>query len=203
MHLSLEASSGGHHVPRLCTLLTVGSDLAGDQAPRPGKISELFVYDNFSRVPAERVEAGDICAFAGLSNVGIGETINSPASPAPLPTIEVSFARMSARRLPISRAHHVSMARADQQPTSCPPCNVCLPAGHGPFHRVLGTPVVSRRRLRLHTFTCSHADAMMDILQSRPLSRQRVMQAAALSRAGTSSCTGYMHACRWSCRPCA
>ncbi|KAK9797730.1 hypothetical protein WJX73_002120 [Symbiochloris irregularis] len=62
-----------------------------DQPPRPGKISELFVYDNFSRVPVERVEAGDICAFAGLSNASIGETINNPASPRPLPSIEVEL----------------------------------------------------------------------------------------------------------------
>ena len=61
----------------------------GDQAPRSGKISELFVYDNFSRVPVERVEAGDICAFAGLSNASIGETINNPATPSPLPSITV------------------------------------------------------------------------------------------------------------------
>ena len=74
---------------------------AGDSVPRTGKISELFVYDNFSRVPAERVEAGDICAFAGLSDASIGETINNPASPAPLPTIAVRpHAQLPARCLP-------------------------------------------------------------------------------------------------------
>lgn len=58
--------------------------------PKTGKISELFVYDNFNRVPAERVEAGDICAFTGLSDVGIGETVCPRDSPAALPTIEVT-----------------------------------------------------------------------------------------------------------------
>ncbi|KAL3153995.1 putative elongation factor TypA-like svr3, chloroplastic [Trebouxia sp. C0010 RCD-2024] len=56
---------------------------------KTGKIAELFVYDNFNRVPAERVEAGDICAFTGLSDVGIGETVCARDAPNALPTIEV------------------------------------------------------------------------------------------------------------------
>ena len=60
-----------------------------DQKLRSGKISELFVYDNFSRVAAEEVDAGDICAVTGLSDVGIGETICSREQPEPLPTITV------------------------------------------------------------------------------------------------------------------
>ena len=56
---------------------------------KTGKIAELFVYDNFNRVPAEQVEAGDICAFTGLSDVGIGETVCARDAPNALPTIEV------------------------------------------------------------------------------------------------------------------
>ncbi len=63
---------------------------AGGEKPKTGKIAELFVYDNFNRVPAERVEAGDICAFTGLGDVGIGETVCARDSPIALPTIEVS-----------------------------------------------------------------------------------------------------------------
>lgn len=62
---------------------------AGDEKPKTGKISELFVYDNFNRVPAERVEAGDIVAFTGLGDVGIGETVCAKDKPLALPTIEV------------------------------------------------------------------------------------------------------------------
>ena len=62
---------------------------AGAEKVKMGKISELFVYDNFNRVPAERVEAGDICAFTGLSDVGIGETVCPRDKPVALPTIEV------------------------------------------------------------------------------------------------------------------
>ncbi|KAL0017719.1 hypothetical protein WJX77_002923, partial [Trebouxia sp. C0004] len=60
----------------------------GGEKPKTGKIAELFVYDNFNRVPAERVEAGDICAFTGLGDVGIGETVCARDSPIALPTIE-------------------------------------------------------------------------------------------------------------------
>ncbi|KAE8729837.1 GTP-binding protein TypA/BipA-like protein [Hibiscus syriacus] len=48
---------------------------------RFGRISELFVYEKFIRTPAEKVEAGDICA--------IGETIADKASGKPLPAIKV------------------------------------------------------------------------------------------------------------------
>ncbi|CAN4123995.1 unnamed protein product [Withania somnifera] len=36
---------------------------------RFGRVSELFVYEKFSRVPAEAVEAGDICAVCGIDDI--------------------------------------------------------------------------------------------------------------------------------------
>ncbi|KAI4348707.1 hypothetical protein L6164_009397 [Bauhinia variegata] len=56
---------------------------------RFGRVSELFVYEKFSRVPAERVEAGDICAVCGISDIQIGETIADKASGKPLPSIKI------------------------------------------------------------------------------------------------------------------
>lgn len=56
---------------------------------RPGKVNELFVYDNFSRIPVEEVQAGDICAVTGIQDIGIGETLCSKESPVALPTIKV------------------------------------------------------------------------------------------------------------------
>ncbi len=56
---------------------------------RRAKISELFVYSNFSRVPVEEVMAGDICALTGLPDIKIGETVCSTDAPIPLPTIKV------------------------------------------------------------------------------------------------------------------
>lgn len=40
-----------------------------DDTCRMAKVSELFVYENFSRVPVETVEAGDICAVCGISDI--------------------------------------------------------------------------------------------------------------------------------------
>lgn len=62
---------------------------SADQKLRGGKIAELFVYDNFSRAAVDEVDAGDICAVTGLSDVSIGETICSREQPEPLPTITV------------------------------------------------------------------------------------------------------------------
>ncbi|XP_078430001.1 elongation factor family protein isoform X2 [Wolffia australiana] len=56
---------------------------------RTGKVSELFVYENFSRVPAETVEAGDICAVCGISDIMIGETIADKLIGKPLPAIKI------------------------------------------------------------------------------------------------------------------
>ena len=64
-------------------------------------MSELFVYDNFSRVPVDIVQAGDICALTGLSDVSIGETVCSRENPVPLPTITVS------QLLSIAKVHNM------------------------------------------------------------------------------------------------
>ena len=40
-----------------------------DETCRLAKISELFVYENFTKIPAEDVEAGDICAVCGISDI--------------------------------------------------------------------------------------------------------------------------------------
>jgi GTP-binding protein len=57
--------------------------------PRPGKVSEVFVYDNFARAAVDEVKAGDIAAFTGLGDVSIGETVCAPDAVDPLPTIAV------------------------------------------------------------------------------------------------------------------
>ncbi len=47
------------------------------------------MYDNFSRVAVDAVDAGDICAITGLADVSIGETVCDRNNPEPLPTITV------------------------------------------------------------------------------------------------------------------
>ncbi|KAK6124835.1 hypothetical protein DH2020_016689 [Rehmannia glutinosa] len=56
---------------------------------RFARVSELFVYEKFFRVPVETVEAGDICAVCGIDNIQIGETIADKVSGKPLPSIKV------------------------------------------------------------------------------------------------------------------
>ncbi|KAK2975709.1 hypothetical protein RJ640_010768 [Escallonia rubra] len=60
-----------------------------DDACRFGRVSELFVYEKFFRVPAETVEAGDICAVCGIGDIQIGETIADKANGTALPAIRV------------------------------------------------------------------------------------------------------------------
>ncbi|WOL04244.1 hypothetical protein Cni_G12965 [Canna indica] len=73
-------------------ILQKGMDVrvcTSDDACRYSKISELFVYENFSRVPTEKVQAGDICAVCGINDIMIGETIADKSSGKALPTIRV------------------------------------------------------------------------------------------------------------------
>lgn len=56
---------------------------------RFARVSELFVYEKFNRVPVDRVEAGDICAVCGLDDIQIGETIACKTFGKPLPAIKV------------------------------------------------------------------------------------------------------------------
>ena len=58
---------------------------------KTGKLAEVFVFSNFTRVPVEEVVAGDICAVTGLSDVSIGETICNTNDVIPLPSISVSL----------------------------------------------------------------------------------------------------------------
>lgn len=70
-------------------------------------MTELFVYDNFSRSPVDHVAAGDICALTGLAAVSIGDTVCLPEALAPLPTITVGAA--------VARAPEENGAEGDVQ----------------------------------------------------------------------------------------
>eukprot|EP01018_Ginkgo_biloba_P007066 Gb_15061 [translate_table: standard] len=56
---------------------------------RFGKVSELFVYENFIKAPAETVQAGDICAVCGINDILIGETLADKVNGSALPGIKV------------------------------------------------------------------------------------------------------------------
>ncbi|GAU17157.1 hypothetical protein TSUD_177870 [Trifolium subterraneum] len=56
---------------------------------RYARVSELYAYEKLFRVPVERVEAGDICAVCGKSDIHIGEKIADKVTGKALPSIKV------------------------------------------------------------------------------------------------------------------
>jgi GTP-binding protein len=64
--------------------------LCGEKTVTTGvRFSALYTFVGLKKVAVEKVEAGDIVAFAGLSNLNIGDTISDLLDPQPLPRIKV------------------------------------------------------------------------------------------------------------------
>ena len=64
--------------------------LCGEKGVVPGiRFSALYTFWGLKKVPVERVEAGDIIAFAGVENLQIGDTVSALENPQPLPRIRV------------------------------------------------------------------------------------------------------------------
>ena len=53
------------------------------------KFSALYTFQGLKKVPVDKVESGDIIAFAGVDDISIGDTISDNESPDPLPRIQV------------------------------------------------------------------------------------------------------------------
>lgn len=54
-----------------------------------GRLTKLMTFSGLDRVPVDEVQAGDICAIAGLSDATIPDTIASPEVTEPLPSIPI------------------------------------------------------------------------------------------------------------------
>jgi len=54
-----------------------------------GKITKLYTFEGIKRVERVEVMAGDICMFAGLSEIYIGDTVSSSETAEALPAIKV------------------------------------------------------------------------------------------------------------------
>jgi GTP-binding protein len=63
--------------------------LAREGAQQAGKLNQVFVFRDLRRVEQPEVQAGDIVAFSGLAELGIGDTLADPADLRPLPPITV------------------------------------------------------------------------------------------------------------------
>jgi GTP-binding protein len=59
------------------------------------KVTDLFVTEALSRVPAESAGPGEIIAVAGLPDVTIGETLADPIDPRPLPVLRIDEPSLS------------------------------------------------------------------------------------------------------------
>lgn len=60
-----------------------------DDKQSPGKIAQLYTFDNLGRTEVHEADAGDIVAVVGLPDIEIGDTICSPMHPVALPRIHV------------------------------------------------------------------------------------------------------------------
>jgi GTP-binding protein len=59
------------------------------------KVTDLFVTEALSRVPADTAGPGEIIAVAGLAEVTIGETLADAADPRPLPVLRIDEPSLS------------------------------------------------------------------------------------------------------------
>ncbi len=59
------------------------------------RIKEVFLFEGFGKMKAERVEAGDICAVTGIEGFEIGDTIADFEQPEGLETIAIDEPTMS------------------------------------------------------------------------------------------------------------
>jgi len=59
------------------------------------KLTAIYTFEGLSKRQANRVEAGDIIAIAGLSNVKIGDTLTDLENPKPLPRISIDEPTLS------------------------------------------------------------------------------------------------------------
>ncbi|GHT44936.1 GTP-binding protein [Planctomycetales bacterium] len=64
-------------------------EMQKDDKQTAGKIAQLYTFDKLGRTEVHEVDAGDIVAVVGLTDIEIGDTICSPSNPAALPRIHV------------------------------------------------------------------------------------------------------------------
>jgi GTP-binding protein len=55
----------------------------------PVRITKIFTFELDQKVPAEKAQAGEIIAVAGLDDITVGVTFTDPDNPKPLPLIDI------------------------------------------------------------------------------------------------------------------
>ncbi len=66
-----------------------------DGSIQKSRVKELYVFDKLGKSKVNVVEAGDICAFTGIENFEIGDTVADFENPEPLPPIHIDEPTMS------------------------------------------------------------------------------------------------------------
>ena len=66
-----------------------------DGSTERAKITELFITEELTRVPADEVGPGEIIAIAGIPEITIGETLTDLDDPRPLPVIHIDEPSLS------------------------------------------------------------------------------------------------------------
>ena len=64
-------------------------------AQTPAAVSKLFVYEGLGRVAVPSAGPGEIVALAGMSGIGLGESIADGEDPKPLPPLDVAEPTLS------------------------------------------------------------------------------------------------------------
>jgi GTP-binding protein len=63
--------------------------IKGGVVVRKSVLTKLYSFDGLKRFDTDSVEAGDICAIAGVDGVFIGDTVGDPLNPVALPSFTV------------------------------------------------------------------------------------------------------------------
>ena len=61
----------------------------------PAAVAELFIYEGIGRVPVPLAGPGEIVALAGMTGIGLGESIADGENPKALPTLDVEEPTLS------------------------------------------------------------------------------------------------------------
>lgn len=60
-----------------------------DGSIHPVALKQVFLFEGLTRVEADQVDCGDICAIVGVDGIDIGDTIADRENPEPLPLIAI------------------------------------------------------------------------------------------------------------------
>ena len=66
-----------------------------DGSQTPAAVAELFIYEGVGRVPVQSAGPGEIVALAGMTGIGLGESIADGEDPQPLPALDVEEPTLS------------------------------------------------------------------------------------------------------------